>query len=67
MQIIHGDYNERNIIMQLSDNGKDYKVVGVIDFDDINKSPFEVGVGGNKMFTFNKKFKFFYFIFTWPS
>uniref|UniRef100_A0A1A9UL53 Hydroxylysine kinase n=1 Tax=Glossina austeni TaxID=7395 RepID=A0A1A9UL53_GLOAU len=47
MQIIHGDYNEQNIIVQLSDNGKDYKVVGVIDFGDTNKSPmlFEVGIG----------------------
>uniref|UniRef100_A0A1A9ZD01 Hydroxylysine kinase n=1 Tax=Glossina pallidipes TaxID=7398 RepID=A0A1A9ZD01_GLOPL len=47
MQIIHGDYNDQNIIVQLSDNGRDYKVVGVIDFGDTNKSPmlFEVGVG----------------------
>uniref|UniRef100_A0A1A9WKZ4 Hydroxylysine kinase n=1 Tax=Glossina brevipalpis TaxID=37001 RepID=A0A1A9WKZ4_9MUSC len=46
-QIIHGDYNEQNIIVQLSDNGKDYKVVGVIDFGDTSKSPmfFEVGIG----------------------
>uniref|UniRef100_A0A1B0G066 Hydroxylysine kinase n=1 Tax=Glossina morsitans morsitans TaxID=37546 RepID=A0A1B0G066_GLOMM len=47
MQIIHGDYNDQNIIVQLSDNGRDYKVVGVIDFGDTNKSPmlFEVGIG----------------------
>ncbi|KAL9927306.1 hydroxylysine kinase isoform 1-T4 [Glossina fuscipes fuscipes] len=47
MQIIHGDYNEQNIIVQLSDNGKHYKVVGVIDFGDTNKSPmiFEVAIG----------------------
>lgn len=45
-QIIHGDFNEQNIIVEACANGEDYKVKGVIDFGDTNKSPllFEVGI-----------------------
>lgn len=46
-QIIHGDFNEQNIIVTPSANGQDYKVKGIIDFGDTNKSPilFEIGIG----------------------
>lgn len=43
-QIIHGDYNEQNIIVEQDKD--EYKVVGIIDFGDTSKSPliFEVGI-----------------------
>lgn len=46
MQIIHGDYNEQNIIVESCNNGQDNRVKGIIDFGDTNKSPvlFEVGI-----------------------
>lgn len=46
MQIIHGDFNEQNIIVEPSDCATNYKVKAVIDFGDTNKSPvlFEVGI-----------------------
>lgn len=46
MQIIHGDYNEQNIVVEPCHDGQDYKVKGIIDFGDTNKSPvlFEVGI-----------------------
>ncbi|XP_017094518.2 hydroxylysine kinase [Drosophila bipectinata] len=45
-QIIHGDYNEQNIIVEKAANQSDYHVTGVIDFGDTSKSPllFEVGI-----------------------
>ncbi|XP_017475430.1 PREDICTED: hydroxylysine kinase [Rhagoletis zephyria] len=47
-QIIHGDYNEQNIIVEQSKKSADgeYKVKGIIDFGDTNKSPiiFEIGI-----------------------
>lgn len=45
-QIIHGDYNEQNIVVEPCKSESDYKVKGVIDFGDTNKSPvlFEVGI-----------------------
>ncbi|XP_067624635.1 hydroxylysine kinase [Eurosta solidaginis] len=47
-QIIHGDYNEQNIIVdksKSSPNGE-YTVKGIIDFGDTSKSPliFEIGI-----------------------
>lgn len=46
MQIIHGDFNEQNIIVEPCANGQDYKIKAVIDFGDTNKSPilFEIGI-----------------------
>ncbi|XP_061398197.1 hydroxylysine kinase [Musca vetustissima] len=46
MQIIHGDFNEQNVIVEQCSNGQDYKVKGIIDFGDTNKSPilFEIGI-----------------------
>jgi len=45
-QIIHGDYNEQNIIADLPKDSKNYKVTGIIDFGDTSKSPliFEIGI-----------------------
>ncbi|XP_054745161.1 hydroxylysine kinase [Anastrepha obliqua] len=47
-QIIHGDYNEQNIIVEQSPTSAcgEYKVKGIIDFGDTNKSPliFEIGI-----------------------
>ncbi|XP_068140178.1 hydroxylysine kinase [Drosophila tropicalis] len=45
-QIIHGDYNEQNIVVSLAKNGLDWSVSGVIDFGDTSKSPlvFELGI-----------------------
>lgn len=47
-QIIHGDYNEQNIVVEKvkGDAVDEYKVSGIIDFGDTNKSPiiFEVGI-----------------------
>ncbi|XP_014090489.1 hydroxylysine kinase [Bactrocera oleae] len=47
-QIIHGDYNEQNIIVEQSKSSAsgEYKVKGIIDFGDTNKSPviFEIGI-----------------------
>ncbi|CAD7000311.1 unnamed protein product [Ceratitis capitata] len=47
-QIIHGDFNEQNIIVEeskTSSNGE-YKVKAIIDFGDTNNSPviFEIGI-----------------------
>lgn len=45
-QIIHGDYNEQNILVEKAPNQNDYHIKGVIDFGDTSKSPllFEVGI-----------------------
>ncbi|KAM7351750.1 hydroxylysine kinase isoform 1-T3 [Cochliomyia hominivorax] len=45
-QIIHGDFNEQNIIVEPAGEGNNYKVKGIIDFGDTSKSPvlFEVGI-----------------------
>lgn len=46
-QIIHGDYNEQNIIAEQPNPQVDeYKIKGVIDFGDTSKSPiiFEIGI-----------------------
>lgn len=47
-QIIHGDYNEQNIIVEQSKSSSsgEYTVKGIIDFGDANKSPiiFEIGI-----------------------
>lgn len=47
LQIIHGDFNEQNIVVEpCSANSAEHKVTGIIDFGDTNKSPilFEVGI-----------------------
>ncbi|XP_013111963.2 hydroxylysine kinase [Stomoxys calcitrans] len=47
MQIIHGDFNEQNIVVErFGANEQDYRVKGIIDFGDTNKSPilFEIGI-----------------------
>lgn len=46
MQIIHGDFNEQNLIVESAGEGTNFKVKGIIDFGDTNKSPvlFEVGI-----------------------
>ncbi|XP_065355367.1 hydroxylysine kinase [Calliphora vicina] len=46
MQIIHGDFNEQNLVVEPAGEGENYKVKGIIDFGDTNKSPilFEVGI-----------------------
>ncbi|XP_075153876.1 hydroxylysine kinase [Haematobia irritans] len=47
MQIIHGDFNEQNIIVEpCGANTDEYKVKAIIDFGDTNKSPilFEIGI-----------------------
>ncbi|XP_037960289.1 hydroxylysine kinase [Teleopsis dalmanni] len=45
-QIIHGDFNEQNIVVNQLPGQSDYKITGIIDFGDTNKSPliFEVGI-----------------------
>ncbi|XP_050320437.1 hydroxylysine kinase [Bactrocera neohumeralis] len=47
-QVIHGDYNEQNIIVEQSKSSAsgEYKVKAIIDFGDTNKSPiiFEIGI-----------------------
>ncbi|XP_055916229.1 hydroxylysine kinase isoform X2 [Eupeodes corollae] len=46
-QVIHGDYNEQNIIVeQKRKNSDEFKVCGIIDFGDTSYSPiiFEIGV-----------------------
>lgn len=47
MQIIHGDFNEQNLIVEPTAEGNNHKVKGIIDFGDTNKSPilFEVAIG----------------------
>lgn len=49
-QIIHGDYNEQNIIVNLRNGDLQkpcYQISGIIDFGDTNHSPllFEVAIG----------------------
>lgn len=36
--IIHGDFNEQNILVNLTEKPDEYKITGVIDFGDINYS-----------------------------
>lgn len=46
-QIIHGDYNEHNVIVgPVQPNSEEYKVTGVIDFGDASLSPviFELAI-----------------------
>lgn len=46
-QIIHGDFNEQNIVVEQAPNQSgEYTIKGVIDFGDTSKSPllFEVGI-----------------------
>ncbi|BFF95917.1 hydroxylysine kinase [Drosophila madeirensis] len=45
-QIIHGDFNESNIVVEPAPNQTDHNIKGVIDFGDTSKSPllFEVGI-----------------------
>lgn len=45
-QVIHGDYNEQNVIVEPKKNSDEFKVCGVIDFGDTSYSPiiFEVGI-----------------------
>ncbi|EDW90304.1 hydroxylysine kinase [Drosophila yakuba] len=45
-QIIHGDFNEQNIVVELAPNQTEYTIKGVIDFGDTSKSPliFEIGI-----------------------
>uniref|UniRef100_A0A6P4FR98 Hydroxylysine kinase n=1 Tax=Drosophila rhopaloa TaxID=1041015 RepID=A0A6P4FR98_DRORH len=45
-QIIHGDFNEQNIVVEQAPNQTEYTIKGVIDFGDTSKSPliFEIGV-----------------------
>ncbi|SPP79413.1 blast:Hydroxylysine kinase [Drosophila guanche] len=45
-QIIHGDFNESNIVVESATNQTDHNIKGVIDFGDTSKSPllFEVGI-----------------------
>ncbi|XP_060651943.1 LOW QUALITY PROTEIN: hydroxylysine kinase [Drosophila nasuta] len=53
LQIIHGDYNEQNILVSSSKDGTldSYRVTGVIDFGDTNRSPliFELGIAMSYM------------------
>ncbi|EDW04088.1 hydroxylysine kinase [Drosophila grimshawi] len=48
LQIIHGDYNEQNILVNATnpDRPNSYRVTGVIDFGDTSRSPliFELGI-----------------------
>lgn len=50
-QIIHGDYNEQNIVVSKSSQSDSYRVTGVIDFGDTNRSPliFELGIAMSYM------------------
>ncbi|XP_022214801.2 hydroxylysine kinase [Drosophila obscura] len=45
-QIIHGDFNESNIVIEPAPNQTDHNIKGVIDFGDASNSPllFEVGI-----------------------
>lgn len=45
-QIIHGDFNEQNIVVEQVPNQTEYTIKGVIDFGDTSKSPliFEIGI-----------------------
>lgn len=45
-QMIHGDFNEQNVLVGKSDGNADYKVIGIIDFGDTQNSPllFELAV-----------------------
>ncbi|XP_001356896.2 hydroxylysine kinase [Drosophila pseudoobscura] len=45
-QIIHGDFNESNIVIETAPNQTDHNIKGVIDFGDMSKSPllFEIGI-----------------------
>ncbi|XP_023296880.2 hydroxylysine kinase [Lucilia cuprina] len=46
-QIIHGDFNEQNLIVEpVGEESTNFKVKGIIDFGDASKSPvlFEVGI-----------------------
>ena len=60
--MIHGDYNEQNMLVQLKDesaaldstDGRDYKVSGVIDFGDSIESPYIFEVGVTIMYTMLK-------------
>lgn len=58
-QIIHGDFNEQNLVVEPCNIGTDYKVKGIIDFGDTNKSPvlFEVGIALTYMLLQAKHFE----------
>lgn len=45
-QVIHGDYNEQNIIVEPKKNSDEFRVCGIIDFGDTTYSPliYEVGI-----------------------
>lgn len=45
-QVIHGDYNEQNIIVEPKKNSEEFRVCGIIDFGDTSYSPliYEVGI-----------------------
>ncbi|XP_055837835.1 hydroxylysine kinase [Episyrphus balteatus] len=45
-QVIHGDYNEQNIIVEPKKNSDEFRVCGIIDFGDTTYSPiiFEIGI-----------------------
>lgn len=51
LQIIHGDYNEQNIVVNKSSQSDSYRVTGVIDFGDTSRSPliFELGIAMSYM------------------
>ncbi|CRL06750.1 CLUMA_CG019508, isoform A [Clunio marinus] len=38
-QLIHGDFNEQNVLVEKSGNSADYKVIGFLDFGDTHYSP----------------------------
>lgn len=38
--IIHGDFNEHNIIVAKADHSNEYRVTGIIDFGDTSHSPY---------------------------
>ena len=59
--MIHGDYNEQNMLVRLkkgspgdSTDGRDYEVSGVIDFGDSIESPYVFEVGVTIMYTMLK-------------
>ena len=59
--MIHGDYNEQNMLVRLKDgspvdstDGHDYEVSGVIDFGDSIESPYIFEVGVTIMYTMLK-------------
>lgn len=37
-QIIHGDFNEQNVLVGKAPASNDYKVIGILDFGDTQKS-----------------------------